>query len=236
MLEHSSAHHTSVAEGNKGPPFASIVTTRRRVQGSPLCFNCYDPPEGTRVPPLLQLLRSAATVKLLRSAATVKLLRSSATVKLLRSAATVKLLRSAATVKLLRSAATVKLLRSSATVKLLRSAATVKLLRSSATVKLLRSAGGYKGPPFASIVTTRRRVQGSPLCFNCYDPQPPTTSPRLSRPSANLCDDLVHCPWLPSLCAARTSAAQRGACAGGDLRIEKLQAREDVSVVTIRCG
>ena len=99
MLEHSSAHHTSVAEGNKGPPFASIVTTRRRVQGSPLCFNCYDPPEGTRVPPLLQLLRSAATVK------------------------------------------------------------------------LLRSAGGYKGPPFASIVTIRRRVQGSPLCFNCYDPQ-----------------------------------------------------------------
>ena len=34
---------------------------------------------------------------------------------------------------------------------------------------------GNKGPPFASIVTTRRRVQGSPLCFNCYDPQPPAT-------------------------------------------------------------
>ena len=93
MLEHSSAHHTSVAEGNKGPPllqllrpaggykgppllqllrpaggykgppFASIVTTRRRVQGSPLCFNCYDPPEGTRVPPLLQLLRPAGGYK-----------------------------------------------------------------------------------------------------------------------------------------------------------------------------
>ena len=69
MLEHSSAHHTSAAGGNKGPPFASHPRTirrspegtrvppllrilapsvgRRREQGSPLCFNCYDPQPPT---------------------------------------------------------------------------------------------------------------------------------------------------------------------------------------------
>ena len=122
MLEHSSAHHTSAAGGNKGPPFASHPRTIRRS------------PEGTRVPPLLQLLRPSTTVTIV---ATLNYGYNCCDPQL-----RLQLLRPSTTVTIV---ATLNYGYNCCDPQL-----RLQLLRPSTTV---------------TIVATRRRKQGSPLCF-----------------------------------------------------------------------